>query len=293
MRRRTALLLAVALPLASCAGGGPSSSTAATPPSTTTTTAAESTTTTPAATGFAVFFLQGSGGNDVRIPPFLVAVHRETMDEDVATAAVEALLAGPTAAEEADGISVDVPDGTVVHSVAVADGTATVDLSGDFESGGGSLAMFSRLATLTYTLTGLDGIDEVVLQLDGVPVDVFSSEGIIIDGPLTRDDATDLLPGILVESPAYGSAVGRTFTVSGTAAAFEGVFQLEVLNTDGEKVAGPPFVQTDEGMGWGSFSVEIEVPLEPPADLVIHVWEESAKDGSPVSERFIPVRLGS
>lgn len=290
MTRRPALLLAAALVLASCASGGTTSTTTT---SSTSTTAAESTTTSPAAAGFAVYFLQDSGGNDVRIPPFLVAVHRETTDEDVATAAVEALLAGPTAAEEADGISVDVPEGTVVHGVAVAGGTATVDLSGDFESGGGSLAMFSRLATLTYTLTGLDGVDEVVLELDGVPVDVFSSEGIIIDGPLTRDDAADLLPGILVESPAYGSVVGRTFTVSGTAAAFEGVFQLEVLNADGENVAGPPFVQTDEGMGWGTFSVEIEVPLDPPADLVIHVWEESAKDGSPVSERFVPVRLGS
>lgn len=290
MRVRPPLLASVALVLAACTGGGGTASTTAPPTSTTSPTTTP--TTVPAeATGFGVFFLQDSGGNEARVPPFLVAVHRETTADDVPAAAVEALLAGPTAEEAADGISVDIPAGTVLHGVDVADGTATVDLSGEFESGGGSLAMFSRLATLTYTLTGLEGIDEVVLELDGEPVEVFSSEGIVIDGPLTRDDYTDLLPGILLESPAYGATVERTFTARGTAAAFEGVFRLEVVTPAGDTVAGPPFVQTDEGMGWGSFSVDIELPDDAPSDLLVHVWEESAKDGSPVSERRIPIHV--
>lgn len=284
--------LAAAL-LAACTGGAPATSTTSAPATSTTTTPATSTTSTAPeeAAAFAVFFLHDSGGNDARVPPFLVAVHRETTSPDLPAAAVEALLAGPTAAEEADGISVDIPAGTTLNGVAVEDGTATVDLSRDFEAGGGSFAMLSRLASLTYTLTGLEGIDEVVLELDGEPVEVFSSEGIVLDGPLTRDDYTDLLPGILVESPAWGATVDRSFTVRGTAAAFEGVFQLEILSADGEKIAGPPYVQTDEGMGWGSFEERIELPEDAPADLVIHVWEASARDGSPVSERRIPIRV--
>lgn len=290
MSARPALPAALAaVVLAACAGGVPATSTTTAPVTTTTT---PTTSTTPEeAAAFAVFFLHDSGGNEARVPPFLVAVHRETTSPDLPAAAVAALLAGPSAGEEADGISVDIPAGTTLNGVAVEGGTATVDLSREFEAGGGSLAMFSRLATLTYTLTGLEGIDEVVLELDGEPVEVFSSEGIVLDGPLTRDDYTDLLPGILVESPAWGATVERSFTVRGTAAAFEGVFQLEVLSTDGEKVAGPPYVQTDEGMGWGSFEERIELPEDAPADLVIHVWEESAEDGTPVSERRIPIHV--
>ncbi len=69
------------------------------------------------------------------------------------------------------------------------------------------------------------------------------------------------------------------------------MFQLQVLDADGDVVAEPDFVQTDTGVGWGSFSIELGLDVEAPADLVIRVWEFSAKDGSVISERFVPVHL--
>jgi hypothetical protein len=60
----------------------------------------------------------------------------------------------------------------------IDDGLATIDLSREFEAGGGSLSMFGRLAQLVYTVTQFPTVDEVALMLDGQRVDGFwSSRG--------------------------------------------------------------------------------------------------------------------
>ena len=151
--------------------------------------------------------------------------------------------------------------------------------------------MQARLAQLVYTVTGFDpAITGVRLSLDGVPVDVFSNEGLVLDDPMTRDGFQNLLPGILIESPGYEMWTPPPVTITGIAAAFEGVFQLEILDADGNVVADVPFVQTDNGTGWGHFSVTFEeTDLPPmPATLQIRVYELSAEDGSVINERIQP-----
>ena len=112
----------------------------------------------------------------------------------------------------------------------------------------------------------------------------------MLNGPMVRDDFEDLVPGILVDYPAAGDTVPSTFEISGVAAAFEGVFQLEVL--EGNSILfSPDFVSTGSGTGFGSFSVVAETGAAPGANLTIRVWENSAQDGSVISERFIPVTV--
>src|SRR5918996_4056348 len=64
----------------------------------------------------------------------------------VATAALESLFEGPESFESETGISTAVPQGTQLLGLAIENGIASVDLTSEFESGGGSLAMTMRLA---------------------------------------------------------------------------------------------------------------------------------------------------
>ena len=104
---------------------------------------------------------------------------------------MNALLAGPTAAEAGDRrSSTAIPDGTTLLGVTIKNGVATVDLSTEFDSGGGTASMQYRLAQVVYTLTQFTTVKSVVFQIEGETVTVFGSEGIVLDGPVGRADYT-------------------------------------------------------------------------------------------------------
>src|SRR6478672_298658 len=132
----------------------------------------------------------------------------------VATAAMKALLAGPSPAELASGLGTSVPAGTKLLGISIKKGVATVDLTSQYQSGGGSLSMKARLAQVVYTLTQFPTVRAVLFHLDGEPVNVFSGEGIVLDHPVGRKDYEDLLPVISVDKPAPGDRVSSPVGVS-------------------------------------------------------------------------------
>lgn len=240
-----------------------------------------------------LYFLAPGGETDGRAGPFLVAVEREIpATQRIALATMRELVAGPTS-EELDLIAdlwTAVPDPTLVLDVTLEDRIATVDLSREFESGGGSLSMFARLAQVVYTVTQFPTVDAVRFALDGQPVTVFSGEGIEIDGPASRADLVDLLPTVFVDSPAAGAVYRSGDPVTGMAAVFEATFQYRLETADGTVLA-EDFAMTDEGMGWGSFELTIDYDVAERQPGTLTVWEESAKDGSLQAERVTPLVL--
>lgn len=100
---------------------------------------------------------------------------------------VAALVAGPNEQERAAGLSSAVPDGVEVRTVAFDDGLLTIDLSGEFVSGGGSASMFGRLNQLLYTVSQPTEVEAVVLQVEGETLRVLGGEGILVDVPWVRD----------------------------------------------------------------------------------------------------------
>ncbi|MDH3500432.1 MAG: GerMN domain-containing protein, partial [Acidimicrobiia bacterium] len=124
----------------------------------------------------------------------------------VAADAIKALIAGPTDAEQAAGLYTAIPTETLPLGVTIADGLATVDLSREFEMGGGSTAMLSRLAQVVYTLTQFPTVDGVSFKLDGQPITVFSGEGILLEHPVDRSDYLSLLPIQVAPPPHWTQA---------------------------------------------------------------------------------------
>ena len=122
------------------------------------------------------------------------SVIRAVDTPDVAANAIRALIAGPTPSEQDTELSTAIPADTLLLGLTISDGLATIDLSREFEVGGGSFNILSRLAQVVYTLTQFETIDEVVFHLDGEPVTVFSGEGVLLEDPVDRGDYETILP---------------------------------------------------------------------------------------------------
>jgi hypothetical protein len=240
----------------------------------------------------AVYFMLEQLAGEEPPGPFLVPVHREvSASGNLAEQAVEVLLAGPTPDEVVGtpAISTAIPAGTLGGSVD--EGVATVNLSGEFDDGGGSFGMFARLAQVVFTLTRLPDIDSVAFEIEGEPVTVFSSEGIELDGPQQRDDYYDLLPPIFVDNPAWGEPVSSPIQVSGLSNVFEAVSQVMLTDDDGEPLFEDVVMATCGTGCWGEWSIEIPYEVDREQFGALIVWEFSAQDGSRIHIREYPILL--
>lgn len=239
----------------------------------------------------AYFLLGDQLGGD----PALVPVLR-TVPKSVATAraAMNALLAGPSAAEQGatPSISTTVPADTKLLGIEISGGLATVDLSGAFASGGGTFSMRGRLAQVTYTLTQFRTVERVSFRLDGEPVSVFSSEGIIIDRPVTRATyRDDFLPAIFVDRPAWGAGAPDPVRVEGLANVFEAQFRVALLDA-GRTVLVDRQVSATCGTGcWGTFDVLLPYVVSDSQWGTLRAWDISEADGQDIDIREYPVYL--
>jgi spore germination protein GerM len=106
--------------------------------------------------------------------------------EQQLSVAMQRLIDGPNASETQRGLTSAVPKATKLLGLNVQDNQVIVNLSKEFESGGGLSDIQGRLNQVFYTLTQPSKINTVSLQIAGKPVSVFSGEGMIIDNPWTR-----------------------------------------------------------------------------------------------------------
>lgn len=239
-----------------------------------------------------VYFLveDVTGGGD----PTLVPVARTIpATRAVGAAAMRALVAGPTADEAAGtpSLMTAIPADTLFLGLEVAGGVATVDLSREYESGGGSFSMFARLAQVVYTLTQFPTVQGVSFELDGDPIDVFSGEGIVVDHPATRAEMTGNLPPIMVDSPAWGGTLAQPGRVTGAANVFEATFRISIVDNDGRILADERVMATCGTGCWGTFDVTIPYLVDHDQLGAVIVYDLSAKDGSRENVREYPVHL--
>ena len=211
--------------------------------------------------------------------------------QTVGTAALKALLAGPTGAEIAGGVGTQLPAGTRLRGLSIANGLATVDLSSEFGAGGGVASETMRLAQVVYTITQFPTVRSVTFRLDGRPVTVFTGDGIVLDHPVTRKDYEGLLPPIVVDAPVAGARVASPITVAGTANVFEATVSIRILDESG-RVVGKTFTTATCGTGCrGTYSAKVRYHVGRTQPGTIMVFEASAQDGRPIHVQRVPVTL--
>ena len=225
------------------------------------------------------YFFLGSFTADSGLVPVLRQVPKTSA---VGGAAMRELLQGPNEAELAarPAMYTAVPDGTSFLGLTIDGGIATVDLSKEFESGGGSASVLGRLAQVVYTLTQFPTITRVRFELDGQPVTAFSGEGVVLDHPVERADYTDFLPAIWVERPAWGGVLGNPGRVTGLANVFEAQFEIELLDAAGHSLLDVPVIATCGTGCWGTFDVTLRYAVATAQWGTLRVYDRSARDGS-------------
>ena len=223
----------------------------------------------------------------------LLPVLREVPETaGVARAAMNALLAGPTTSEWGGRtVSSAIPDGSRLLGIDIKNGIATVDLSTEFDSGGGSASMHYRLAQVVYTLTQFSTVKSVVFQIEGTTVTVFSSEGIVLAGPVGRGDFADQLPSIFVDRPAYGAAIGNPARVTGNANVFEAAFLISLLDAKGRILVDEPAMALCGTGCRGGFDVTLRYTVGKAQWGILRTYNLSAQDGSVEDVREYPVWL--
>jgi hypothetical protein len=227
-----------------------------------------------------VYFLKGE-----KVQP----VRRSATGTGVAAAAVRALLAGPTSAERAAGFTSAVPSGTSLRSLDISSGLATVDFTGRYDDGGGSLSMQSRVAQVVYTLTRFTSVQRVSFRLDGTPVTALGGEGVDVD-KVDRADYEDQAPAVLVESPRWGEEVSLPLRVTGTANTFEAVFRLELKDGGGRLVVDKQVMATSGTGTRGTFDATLSGTAGS-GTATLTAYTLSAKDGSRRDESVVSIQL--
>ncbi len=309
MKRLGFLLVALALVAAACGtsnGGTEPTSTTTIPTPTTTTPSTTSSTTSSSTTSTTqtsvpsveqyvrVYFLidevTDEGG------PFVRPVSRQISPTlEVARAAVNELIAGPTPDEQAGTPSVSggLPEGTQLLGLTIAGDTARIDLSEEIENIGGTFGEMSVLAQLVFTLTQFPTVDEVVLLIEGEQVELFGGHGMEVAPSLNRDWflGGGLVPEILIDEPGWFGRADNPLLVTGIARAFEATVQWGLYDNDGLPLDEGFTMASAGGPDWGTFQFAIPYTVDSPQLGSLMMWEDSARDGSPINLVEHPVWL--
>jgi hypothetical protein len=243
---------------------------------------------TPATTEIMIvraYYVLGGGVGVEGLVPTLRELPRTA---GVARAAMESLLKGEGLT---DRLSSAIPAGTRLLGLSVRDGIATVDLSREFETGGGSASMTYRLGQVVYTLTQFPTIQAVAFQIEGTRVTTFGPEGIELATPQSRFDYEGSLPEIFADRPAYRAAIGNPARITGNANVWEASFLVAILDGSGAKLVEAPEMATCGSGCRGTFDVTLRYDVSRAQWGTLRVYYGSAKDGSPQGIRDYPVWL--
>jgi spore germination protein GerM len=122
-------------------------------------------------------------GAEMALEPVAVKVKGSSnAQEEAVNAALTTLLNPPPD----KSMTSTIPPGTRLLGAKVKPDGIYVDLSKEFEQGGGSLSMYGRVGQVIYTATSTNPNAPVFLFVEGKPLETLGGEGLEIPQPMTR-----------------------------------------------------------------------------------------------------------
>ena len=107
------------------------------------------------------------------------------------TFAITELLKGPNASELSQKYYSEIPAETKLLSVMENEDKVIINLTSNFQYGGGSDSLYSRVQQLLKTVLANSPKKEVYLYLNGKQADVLGGEGLMIKQPLDERSIFD------------------------------------------------------------------------------------------------------
>lgn len=118
-------------------------------------------------------------------------VKRNLSSKDRLDFAIRELLKGPNAKERSEGIYNEIPKGTKLLNIQKQGNNIIINLSSDFQYGGGTDSIYSRMRQLIKTALANTSGKNIYLYLDGKQADVVGGEGIMVSQPLSENSLDD------------------------------------------------------------------------------------------------------
>lgn len=131
-----------------------------------------------------VYFI-GQNENKEEVYKIVKRVYHAQEDGTKLKFSIENLLKGPSKVEKTKGIYSEIPSGTKLLSLEEKPNKIIINLSSDFEQGGGTDGLYKRLYQIIKT-ANRNTTTDVYLYINGKQADVIGGEGIMISQPLTE-----------------------------------------------------------------------------------------------------------
>lgn len=215
-----------------------------------------------------VFLVRDAEGREF-VEPIDIAI---PATEAVATAALEELLA-----HQGEGaLRTLVPDGVELRGVMIADGVATVDVSGGIQDANvGSGAELLLAQQLVQTVAQFDTVDAMALLVEGEPVTEVAGH-LDWSEPIVPDE--NAVSPIVIRSPRTGEEVpAGEVEVQGDARVFEANVSLRLYGPDGrvvEETFATASIGAPERGTWSH-----TLTLDEPGTYTLEAYEQDQSDG--------------
>ena len=130
-----------------------------------------------------VFFI-GQNENHEEVYKAVKREFNKDIDGSKIKFAINSLVLGPKPNEKAKGVYTEIPSGTSVISIKEMPDKVIINLSANFEKGGGTDSIYKRLYQLIKTSKHNSDVP-VYLYIEGQRADVIGGDGIMLNQPLS------------------------------------------------------------------------------------------------------------